>query len=43
MSSSQLKISAFNPNYRKCIQLKYSDFNLVKLWNEKLGILKYEN
>lgn len=41
MRAPELKVCAFDPNYRRCIQLKYSDFDIIKLWNEEMGILNY--
>lgn len=42
MCANELKVSMFDINYRRCLQLKYSDFDLIKLWNEQMGKLTYE-
>lgn len=42
MMPNQLKESAFNNNVRRCLQLKWEDFDLLKLWNDEMGKLVYE-
>lgn len=42
MNPDQLKESAINPQTRKCLQLKYEDFDMKDLWENKLGYLKTE-
>lgn len=40
MDPPELYHSAIDESTRKCLQLKWEDFDLERLWQEKLGILK---
>ena len=42
LDPDELYEASINPLTRKCIQLKYSDFDLINLWENELGNLKTE-
>ena len=43
MDADELYHSAIDETTRHCLQLRWDDFDLEKLWREELGILKTES
>ena len=42
MNSNELYQSAINPQFRRCLQLKYEDLDMKDIWCNKLGIMREE-
>ena len=43
MDPPELYHSAIDESTRRCLQLKWEEFDIEKLWREELGILKTES